>query len=113
MVREILPELGKNGSLARSYFADPFYRSLYELNLDQWLRSFDPRQFAVIPMRRYLKKAKARRATIRELEKHFGLGLTASVITDAPWLNRRHYGSLEEELDESAIEWLQNAWFRP
>lgn len=113
MLRDRLPALERNGSLPKSYFADQFYRSMYGLNVAPWLGSFDPHQFAVIPMGAYFKSVDARRDAIGNLSKHFSLDLTASNVKEAEahWTNE--HPTLEQDLDQDTMEWWRRTYFRP
>merc|ERR1711985_161110 len=69
------PQFVSQGKLHRGYLADQFYRSMYGMNLQEWLKTFHPRQFCILVMEPYFEGREARVEVLRQMEDHFAMGL--------------------------------------
>lgn len=115
MLREAAPDVHKNGSyaLSHSYKFDQFYRSLYSLNIEPWLDTFNPKQFAIVPMAKYFGNVAERQNGIAQIGRHLGIRLYPKRITEADIKNQGQHPSLQEDLPRKMSEWLQDEYFIP
>jgi len=96
---------------ARDYPLDEFYRSMYARNLFPWLRNFEPRQFAVVPMKSYFLSIENRRNAIAAIRKQFGVAAFEEQIVGTSQMNKRQHIALTEDLGAAQSSILQQRFF--
>lgn len=97
----------KAGDIASVASLDVYYRSLYAMNFEPWLRTFRPDQFFIVPMRTYFESSlDSRRDSIDNFAKKFNLPLNASNLQYPRYANTNDHAKASDALTPD-----QQAWF--
>lgn len=126
MVHAMLTSQSSNGSeslqLNRKYLLDEFYRSLYSLTLEPWLKNspFAPRQFVLAPLRFVLGSHEGEVRTFELLSRKLGVDFKSTQLlgNKTSHANKRNHPSLEDDMNNdrdaaAKLAQLQQLFIQP
>jgi len=102
-------------SLGQDYFLDQFFRSMYSMDMRNWLALFRPTQFTIIPSSLYFNNVTFKSSVWHHIGSKMSNAVSTKALKTQPHrhMNKGSHPPLSEDLDSSQIATLRAKYYDP